>query len=150
MLPSKSPFGIRGAFKGKSQGIVSFTTRARPLPDGVTTFLRRNFTIAKILQRSVTIAPAALSDGIETFSLLPSSTASSSDGDDSAYVEVQQDELVQQPTVSNVDEFWVSLEKLLDEAGSDWTGSVMRVWAFGPNKVGPNILFWPKNWKGQS
>jgi len=39
------------------------------------------------------------------------------------------------------EEFWPTLEGLLDEAGDEWKDLTSSIWAFGPNRIGPNILF---------
>ena len=143
MLPTKSPLGIRGAFKGTSHGVVSFTIRARPLPDAITIFLQRNVSIIKQVHLATT----------STSPTSPSTTPLDGEEEDQPDVDAQSDELVQRPTVSSIDEFWVQLEKLLDEAGPDFgEGKELagRVWAFGPSRVGPNILFRPKGSTGVS
>ncbi|KAF8319037.1 translation elongation factor 2 [Clavulina sp. PMI_390] len=139
MLPVKSPLGQRGLYKGSSHNIVTFTIRARPLPESVTTFLQRNVSVIKRLQRDLT----------------HSSSSSSSDEveDEARDGDAHRDELVQQPTVT-VDEFWGALEKLFDEeTAPEWKGKgasmVDRIRAFGPNGVGPNILFGREDARGK-
>lgn len=161
MLPTKSPLGIRGAFKGTSQGVVTFTTRARPLPDEITTFLQRNVFIIQKLQRERDVRTEGATTNGHGFESLDGSAANGNaetkheedaqEEEDGAALDTQQDELVQRPTVSSIDEFWTELGKLLDAAGSDFatssgggnTGQDLagKIWAFGPNRVGPNILF---------
>lgn len=124
MLPIKSSLGQRGLYTGSSHGVIAFTMRAAPLPDAVTTFIQRNASVIKRLQREL---------------------VGSSPGDDNEVAledDAHRDELVQQPTVT-VDEFWPSLQKLLDDADPKWNGEnlVDRIHAFGPSQVGPNILF---------
>lgn len=125
----KSPLGQRGLYKASSHGIVNFTIQARPLPEVITSFLQRNVSIIKRLQRDLIRSSSAAEsfEGVEE---------EARDGD------AHRDELVQQPSVT-VDEFWPALEKLFNEAGPDWKakGLVDRIRAFGPNGVGPNILF---------
>lgn len=134
MLAVKSPLGQRGAYKGSSHGIVNFTIRAKPLPEAIIAFLQRNVSVIKRLQRD----------------LVRSSTSLENDEDDEARDgDAHRDELVQQPSVT-VDEFWPALEKLFEQAGPDWKaqGLVDRIRAFGPNGVGPNILFGREDAKG--
>jgi ribosome assembly protein 1 len=48
-------------------------------------------------------------------------------------------DLAQKPTV-RAEDFWEALDQLLDKLGGDWKGSGKRIWAFGPNGSGPNLL----------
>jgi ribosome assembly protein 1 len=127
MLPIKSPFGQRGLYKGSSHGTVTFTIQARPLPHSITAFLQRNAGVIKQLLKDIVGSSPA------TYTANEDATVES---------DAHRDEPVQQPAVT-VDEFWPALQKLLDDAGPEWKGKNLaeRIHAFGPNRVGPNILF---------
>jgi len=127
MLTIKSPLGQRGLYRGSSHGIVTFTIGARPLPRAITTFLQRNTSVIERLIRDIAGSSA---------------THPADEEEAAAEGDAHRDELVQQPTVT-VDEFWPALQKLLGDAGPEWNEKnlVDRIHAFGPNRVGPNILF---------
>ena len=137
MLPVKSPLGVRGAFKGSTAGVINFTIHAKPLPETVTRFLQTNVSILKRLWRDV-----------QSHASENKVVASDSNADASGDLEVETEdvrhimdsELAQKPSVTP-EEFWPSLEKLLDVAGSEWQGLIPSIWSFGPNHIGPNILF---------
>jgi ribosome assembly protein 1 len=137
MLPTKSPLGIRGAYSGSTAGVINFTIRAKPLPETVTRFLQTNVSILKRLRRDVQAQTPENKGGV-------SGTHSDVTGDLEAETEdvrrVVDGELARTPSVS-LEEFWPSLEELLDAAGSEWQGLTPSVWSFGPNHIGPNILF---------
>lgn len=137
MLSIKSPLGQRGLYKGSSHGAVTFSLKARPLPEAVTAFLQRNVSVIKKLQRDVIRIT------------LSSSNSEEIDDDEARDGDAHRDELVQQPSVS-VDEFWPTLEKLFEQAGPDWKGKslVDKIRAFGPNGIGSNILFGRSDAKG--
>lgn len=120
MPPSKSLSGIRGTIQASSAlGVVTFTLRAVPLPESITAFLLANTSIIKQVQAE-------------------SSSQNTQDQEDETEEE-NTGELARHSTVSRA-EFWPALEKLLDEAGPEWKGITGHIAAFGPNRVGPNLL----------
>lgn len=134
MLAVKSPLGQRGLYQGSSHGIVTFTIRAKPLPETIIAFLQRNVSIIRRLQRDSVLNSNSNSNknqGEENY-----------EEDEARDGDAHRDELFQLPSVT-VDEFWPALEKVFEQAGPDWKGKglVDRIRAFGPNGVGPNILF---------
>lgn len=132
MLAVKSPLGQRGLYQGSSHGIVTFTIRAKPLPETITAFLQRNVSIIKRLLRDSVLSSNSTSYKNE----------SEEDDEEARDGDAHRDELFQQPSVT-MDEFWPALEKVFEQAGPDWKakGLVDRIRAFGPNGVGPNLLF---------
>lgn len=118
MAPPKTADQPRGTIIGSVQsGLVTFTLRAVPLPEEVTAFLIANLTTLKRLQRDRRSGKAE---------------------------EVESDEargdVVEGVEPVKPEEFWPELERLLKEAGKDWAGVADQVWAFGPRRVGANML----------
>ena len=111
-----------------AHSISNFTIRAVPLPSTVTEFLQANQSVIKHLERerlqSETQEPSLISNEEEENMI---STAAAEGG------------LIQKPTV-RAEDFWGALDQLLDKLGGDWKGLGKRVWAFGPNGSGPNLL----------
>ena len=129
MIPPKTANAPRGTMHGSSaQSIANFTIRAVPLPSNVTEFLQANLSVIKRLERerlqSETQEPSLISNDEEENMI---STAAA-EGD-----------FIQIPTV-RAEDFWEALDALLDKLGGDWKGSGRRIWAFGPNGSGPNLL----------
>lgn len=48
-------------------------------------------------------------------------------------------EILRRPTV-RLEEFWDAFHEIAKAAGGEWGRRMNRVWAFGPNRVGPNLL----------
>lgn len=123
-----------------SHGVVSFTLLAKPLPEAVTAFLQRNVGVIKKLLRDASQSQFQ-SQTSTTFDV----DAEETEERENATQEYR-DELTHTASVS-ADRFWPELEKLFDAAGPEWAGAekglglVGRVCAFGPNGVGPNLLF---------
>lgn len=128
MAPPKTKDSPRGTVHGSiSQNLVTFTIRAVPLPQTVTNFLLSNVSILKRLHRE---GHAQSWKGgkvhvTQTEEYLNENTAN--------------DEIVRQATV-RPEEFFEALDKLFKEAGSDWVDVADKAWAFGPHRVGPNVL----------
>lgn len=117
MAPVKTADRPRGTILGSVQaGLVTFAVRAVPLPDSVTAFLIANASTLKRLQRD-----RRLTKGDEE-------------------VDEIRLESVEGEKPVEVEEFWEALEALFKAAGKSWVGMAEQVWAFGPKKVGPNIL----------
>jgi ribosome assembly protein 1 len=117
MNPSKSAEGSRGKFVGTSvSGIVSVTVQSSLLPEPVVEFLQHNAATMQTLQAQ-------------------DRQTQSEDGP--ARDDVTTDRTAQ--LLKPVD-FWNKLSSLLDEAGSEWKGIADHIWAFGPKRIGPNLL----------
>ena len=129
MAPPKTANAPRGTMHGSSaHSIASFTIRAVPLPSEITEFLRTNLSVIKRLERerlqSETQEPSLVSDDDKENTI----SAAAVEGD-----------LIQKPTV-RAEDFWGVFGQLLDKLGGDWKGAGKRIWAFGPNGSGPNLL----------
>lgn len=120
MAPTKTPGRSRGTILGSVQaGLVTFTIRAVPLPESITNFLIANLTTLKKLQRDRRLGSKAVeNDSVDDIR---------AEGVD-ASLEV------------GVEEFWGTLEELCLASGKEWVGVAEQVWAFGPRRIGPNLL----------
>ncbi|GAA5829110.1 hypothetical protein JCM11251_004129 [Rhodosporidiobolus azoricus] len=131
MAPPKTPNHPRGTVLGSIQsGLVTFTLRAVPLPPSVTAFLLANQpTIRRLHRDRRAIGSKADDEADEVAAASATETAASLDGEEKA-------------EVVKPEQFWGKLDELLKKAGRDWAGVTGdSVWAFGPRRVGPNILF---------
>lgn len=119
MAPTKTKDAPRGTIIGTlANQLLTFKIRAVPLPEAVTAFLLANAsTVAKLQADRKTEEEAEVEQ-------------------DST--EVQDERLQVKPT-----DFWDALAKVLDEAGGQWQGAADRIWAFGPKRVGANLLLDP-------
>ncbi|KAJ7645539.1 P-loop containing nucleoside triphosphate hydrolase protein [Mycena polygramma] len=127
MAPPKTPNAPRGIAHGaSSQGIVSFTIRASPLPRPILDFVLQNLVTLKILQHE------------------------RKTGDDEAEMDDEEDgsnidgNIVRKPNVKP-EQFWEALGDKCREAGGEWTDIVERIWAFGPQNAGGCILVDSRN-----
>ncbi|SCZ92656.1 BZ3500_MvSof-1268-A1-R1_Chr5-2g08074 [Microbotryum saponariae] len=119
MAPPKVADRPRGTFLGSNQSnFVTFAIRAVPLPEAITTFLVANMSTLKRLQRDRRAGKSVEEDAVVE-----------SRGETFEGVEPVKPE-----------DFWTELEALFKKAGRDWVGLADQVWAFGPKRVGPNIL----------
>lgn len=117
MGPVKTAGRPRGTILGSVQAeLVTFAVRAMPLPEDITAFLITNGTTLKRLQRD---------------------RRAGREEDDDGDVRLEGAEAVE-PV--KVEEFWPKLEELFKAAGKDWVGIADQIWAFGPKRIGPNIL----------
>lgn len=91
--------------------------RAVPLPPEVTKFLDENQFLIKTLDQYMS---AKISERHKA--------------------EVQLGSKLKQSTKDAIGEFKEKLETLFTEAGKQWKGCVDCIWAFGPRRVGPNLL----------
>jgi ribosome assembly protein 1 len=129
MAPTKTKDAPRGTIHGQVQGgVVQYTIRARPLPAEVTAFLIAHVgTLKRLAQRERELA-------------LGEAAGSATDevGDDTI-TEQSGDGTTQIVTLKPA-EFWKQLDGLFVKAGKDWQSVSNRIWAFGPRRIGPNIL----------
>lgn len=129
MAAPKTKDAPRGTIHGQVQGgLVQYTIRARPLPAEVTAFLIAHVgTLKRLAQRERELA-------------LGEAAGSATDevGEDTA-TEQSGDGTTQIVTLKAA-EFWKQLDALFARAGKDWQGISSRIWAFGPRRIGPNIL----------
>ncbi|GAA6034992.1 hypothetical protein JCM8097_002133 [Rhodosporidiobolus ruineniae] len=113
MALPKTPNHPRGTVLGSVQsGLVTFTLRAVPMPSSITAFLLANTATIRRLQR-------------DRRSTEPEEDANEGEGAEGAV---------------KPEEFWERFEEVLAKAGRDWAGLAEQVWAFGPRRVGPNML----------
>lgn len=116
MAPPKTPNQPRGTVLGSVQsGLVTFTLRATPMPSSLTSFLTANANTIKRIQRD--------------------RRGGKAEDDSEAVSEVPEGAEVVSP-----EDFWPKFEQVLQQAGRDWTGLAEQVWAFGPRRIGPNLL----------
>lgn len=121
MAPNKTPGRPRGTILGSVQtGLVTFTIRAVPLPESITNFLIANLPTLKKLQRDRRLGAKQVLDTDSVDDIRPEGVDAS--------LEV------------SVEEFWGKLEELCTVAGKEWIGVAEQVWAFGPRRIGPNLL----------
>ncbi|KAG8912311.1 Cytoplasmic GTPase/eEF2-like protein (ribosomal biogenesis) [Tulasnella sp. 417] len=129
MAPPKTPNAKRGTITGSTaQNLVTFTVRAAPLPQAITDFLLANVSILKRLYRE-----GQQKKGGDATSRVDDGAAAAADDADIT------DEVSRQATVKPED-FWKSLDALCRKAGGEWADIADKIWAFGPHRVGPNIL----------
>ena len=115
MNPSKSTEGVRGKFIGTSVGsFVTVTVQTALLPEAVVDFLQHTASTLQTLQDQ---DRQAQSDGSRD--------------------DVSTDRTAQ---LMKPADFWNKLSSLLDEAGPEWKGTADQIWAFGPKRIGPNLL----------
>jgi ribosome assembly protein 1 len=128
MVPPKTKDAPRGTIHGNVQGnLVEFTVRARPLPAEITAFLTAHIeTLKRVVQRERELSnkaePATYEDSTQD-------TGAEGQGEQAAAL-----------ANLNPDDFWKHLEALFTKAGREWQGVASRIWAFGPRRIGPNIL----------
>ena len=111
-----------------AHSIATFTIRVVPLPSEVTEFLQANQSVIKRLERE------RLQSETQEHSLVNSDEKATMISTAAA-----EGDLIQKPTI-RAEDFWEALDQLLDKLGGDWKGSGKRIWAFGPNGSGPNLL----------
>lgn len=121
MNASKSTEGARGKFIGSSvANFVKVTVQTLLLPEPVLEFLQNS---ASTLQSLHDQDQQVINEAI--------------DQNDEGPAEFGANE---RNRLMDPAQFWSKLSKLLDEAGSEWQGMADQIWAFGPKRVGPNLL----------
>jgi ribosome assembly protein 1 len=131
MPPPKTKDASRGTINGSVlSGAVTFTVRARPLPSNVTKFLINNMdTVRRVVQseRDLTSGGDHNAPGLDDV-IAESASAAQQGGAGGSIAQM------------NPTEFWKQLDALFATAGKDWADVTSKVWAFGPRRIGPNIL----------
>ncbi|KAH8929968.1 translation elongation factor 2 [Atractiella rhizophila] len=116
MQPTKAPDGRRGTVVTTvHDGVLSFTIRAIPLPSPLLDFLQ---THPKTIKGLLSEQRKTLEDDLDVSNrggVTPEKELSS-------------------------EEFWSELEKVAEQCGRDWKGIGDSIWAFGPKRIGANIL----------
>ena len=114
MAPPKTPGSARGTVIASVQsGMVQYAIRAAPLPNAVTSFLLAN---ARAIQA---LHGRSIEEEVDLASAALADASSHS---------------------VKPEAFWDSLKDVLSSCGRDWTGIAESVWAFGPKRIGPNML----------
>jgi ribosome assembly protein 1 len=142
MAPPKTQNAPRGTMHGSSaHSMATFTIRAIPLPQSVITFLQSNQSIIARLEKT------SQHEGHEheqkhSLSGDHGSGEETKDpflGETEEEIAIAQGELQQRPTV-RVDSFWPEFMDLMRKSGNEWARFASQIWAFGPNRTGPNLL----------
>ncbi|TIB67247.1 hypothetical protein E3Q24_04228 [Wallemia mellicola] len=120
MQPPKTKDAVRGTIHASSfNNIVTFTVRSAPLPKQITDYLIANqFSIKRMLGVSL----------------------DRKQDDDEITVEDNTSSLEAQDTYKPPNVIWEELENLFSNSGYDWKNVVDNIVAFGPKRVGANIL----------
>jgi ribosome assembly protein 1 len=128
MAPVKNVGRPRGTIIGSLQsGLLTFVIRAIPLPESITSFLLANTTTIKRLHRLG--ASASSSSTIEDDQDDSNTNSSTSSGTG-----------INKSLVAKPEEFWIKLEEICKTEGKEWKNVAEEVWAFGPKKIGANLL----------
>lgn len=127
MAPTKTKDAPRGTIHGSSSNAtVNFTVRAVPLPIEITSFLQANTSTMRRIQLDRRGARVDADD--ETEHVASKQLTEAGGGEEKGAKEVKPEA------------FWAELEKVCAAAGREWAGVADQVWAFGPKRVGPNLL----------
>lgn len=122
MAPIKNAGRQRGTIIGSLQNdLLQFTIRAIPLPAPITAFLLANASIIKRLHRAGSGIKAGEDED------------ESADRDNNG-VGVGGEEAVKP------EGFWAKLDELCKAQGKEWKNVAEEVWAFGPRRIGANML----------
>lgn len=128
MAPAMTKDAPRGTIHGSSSNsTVNFTVRAVPLPIEITSFLQANMSTMRRIQLDRRGARVT-DDSDDTDHIASKQLTEAGGGEEKGAKEVKPEE------------FWAELEKVCAAAGRDWAGVADQVWAFGPKRVGPNLL----------
>ncbi|KAJ7601116.1 translation elongation factor 2 [Mycena floridula] len=122
MAPPKTPNAVRGTAHGSSsQGVVTFTIRASPLPPVLLEFILDNIlTLRKLMQsRADREKDDELMEGLEALD--------------------KQGDVVRKPSI-NPEQFWVALKEKCREVGGEWDSVPDKIWSFGPQNAGSCIF----------
>lgn len=123
MAPVKNSGKPRGTVVGSLQaGLLTFVIRAVPLPSALTTFLLANsLTIKRLHRVGSGVRGELIDDDLEDHS-----------GGDGVGVGSE--------AAVKVEDFWATLDGICREEGKEWKDAAQEVWAFGPRRVGANML----------
>ena len=114
MAPPKTEAHARGTILGSVQsGLVTYQIRAVPLPTEVSAFLLTNVKNIKLLSRDKRVTEAQ---------------------------EEARGEAAEVNKPVKPEEFWGALDELLAKQGREWTGVGEQIVAFGPRRIGANLL----------
>jgi len=119
MAPTKTPGAPRGTIIGQStNGVVTFTIRAVPLPRKLLQFVMENISVLKALHRSSQegIPQEEVNDVVDNYG-----------------------EIIQKATTTP-ELFWDALGQKCKEVGGEWVDIVDKVWSFGPQRAGSCLL----------
>ncbi|KAG8836477.1 Cytoplasmic GTPase/eEF2-like protein (ribosomal biogenesis) [Serendipita sp. 400] len=147
MAAPKTANAARGTLHGiAAHSLATFTVRAVPMPEALTTFLLTNQSVVAHLERVARHeGHDHMKKGHQEGSVRPDGAEASgaSQNEDSEEMDEQMaivhGEILQKPSVRTED-FWDALIKIAKEVGGDWEKRINSVWAFGPNRIGPNLL----------
>lgn len=154
MAPPKEG-GARGTITSAIyDGLVEIQIRAIPLPDEITDFLlQHQSTIASMFTKAKGKDAKHKDEDDEDYRPRPAVATvadaevdgahNTDDEDDDDDEEAAVEERNEETRALPVDEFWKQLSALFDKAGGEWAGAADRVWAFGPRRVGANVLLDP-------
>ena len=106
------------------------------MPDSITQFLKTNVSLLRHIQRDVSHSSSR-----------PENTAQYYDDDAieeglTKGVSGTMEEGLHPRSSIIYEDFWTELERIMDAAGPEWKCIVPFIWAFGPNRIGPNMLIW--------
>ncbi|KAH9819578.1 hypothetical protein DFH28DRAFT_924919 [Melampsora americana] len=140
MVPSKNPDQPRGTVSGSvSNGLITYTIRAVPLPDEITDYLIKSPDVIR------NIAPRHRADQTKKTAVSASKEeiVSTDEVDDLSQTNLTDDDHISSLKAGTV--LWNSLDKLHTEYHSntndeDLKDFVENIWAFGPRRTGPNVL----------
>jgi ribosome assembly protein 1 len=130
MASPKTKDAPRGTIHGSStNSLVNYTIRAVPLPLPITSFLQANTATMRRIQPDRRNKHAEKENDVdETDQVASKQLTSEMGGEESGSREVKPEE------------FWEALKAVCEGCGREWKGMEERIWAFGPKRVGANLL----------
>jgi ribosome assembly protein 1 len=128
MAPPKTKDAPRGTFHASVfNDLITLTIRARPLPEKVTAFLSSNAETLRRLQQDRRTAKGVGADVGDALERATANVMTATEAD-------------AQSKVLTAEQFWSQLDALFEGAGREWAKVANRIWAFGPRRIGPNVL----------
>lgn len=123
MPPPKTKDSVRGTMHGVSHGsVVKFTVRSAPLPKIVTDYLTANqLSIQRMLG-------------------MGNDKKRELEDDDEISIEDNTINIQAQDAYKPPNVFWEELENIFNKCGFDWKNVIDDIVAFGPKRIGSNIL----------
>ena len=128
-----------------SNGLVKFKIRALPLPEEIIEFLQANISLLKKVRREAEArmpqqgGPTHPEGSISSEAVSNETEGETGQDDMDDIPGGAEGDVERRPTVRAA-EFWGALDKLFVKAGPEWKGTCEHIWAFGPLRIGPNIL----------